>query len=588
MKKMLVVLLAAALTALAAIPLPAQAKPLQGIDALLAAAAEQALKVLPAGPSRTLAVSWFTFEGEKAGVSDLLINGLSTAIANRAKGRVAVVSRQVLDRILEEAAFQMSDLVDPKSQVRIGRQLGADVILTGSLTPLADYYKLTSQLVEVESGVVLGGFSLDFRLEKELAKKLVSQDSTVIRMEKKPLSAGGVATTTTIVEDFGGGRTEAQLKHAESFDGPAILSAEGKVDVDEKGGPDGSPCAKFSFTGRLSSDELAGKLEGSWLAFTASIRPNSPPRDAAGLSLSIRPAGFSRAQLTLVQTRPGGEQYFSLPLSLNEGEWQDLKLPFPLFAPGEKGFRLDPAQPVRIALDIPFIENWQDMHFHGGRTATPSVLVDNVGFYKPKSEDPAPLLESFDDEIARVAVERSLYNVRAYRDYSSDPDNGVERKTPGIRAARTRLVRSAGGPAGSFASVTAHLEPEGAFAALGDKAPTITLIVTVRTAKSWKGYSALAFFARSNLLTQGSLEYGDRENELSFSAGDLGLSGVWSRVRIPFDEFSSEETTLAGAGRWTASPVLTFYFDVPSEALRQAARKGQLDFSVDLDNFMLE
>jgi hypothetical protein len=294
-------------------------------------------------------------------------------------------------------------------------------------------------------------------------------------------------------------------------------------------------------------------------------------------------------QLTLVQARSGVEQYFSLPLSLNEGEWQDLKLPFALFAPGEKGFRLDPAQPLRIALDIPFVENWQDMHFHAGRTASPLVLVDNVGFYRPKSEDPAPLLESFDDEIARVAVERSLYNVSAYRDYSSDPDNGVERKTPGIRAARTRLSRSAGGPAGSYASVTAHLEPESAFAALGDRAPTITLIVTVRTAKSWKGFSALSFFARSNLLALGTLEYGDSENGISFSAGELGLSSVWSRVRIPFDGFSSEETTLAGAGRWTASPVLTFYFDVPAEALRRAARAGrQMDFGVDLDNFVLE
>jgi hypothetical protein len=294
-------------------------------------------------------------------------------------------------------------------------------------------------------------------------------------------------------------------------------------------------------------------------------------------------------QLTLVQARSGGEQYFSLPLSLNEGEWQELKIPFALFAPGEKGFRLDPAQPLRIALDIPFVENWQDMHFHGSRTASPAVLVDDVGYYRPKSEDPAQVLETFDDEITRIAVERSLYNVSAYRDYSVDPDNGVERKTPGMRAARTRLARSPGGPAGSYASVTAHLEPEGAFAALGDGAPAITLIVTVRTAKSWKGYSALAFFARSNLLAQGSLEYGDGENELAFSAGELGLSGVWSRVRIPFDEFSSGETTLAGAGRWTASPVLTFYFDVPAEALRQAARAGrQMDFGVDLDNFVLE
>jgi hypothetical protein len=64
-----------ALLAGAAIVAAAQVRPLQGIDALISAAADATVKILPAG-KRVLAVSWFTFEGSPAGISDTLTAGL--------------------------------------------------------------------------------------------------------------------------------------------------------------------------------------------------------------------------------------------------------------------------------------------------------------------------------------------------------------------------------------------------------------------------------------------------------------------------------------------------------------------------------
>ncbi len=65
---------------------------------------------LPQEQARTLAVYYFTVGREVSGIRDYLINGLTTSLATQGKGRVQVVSRQVLDRILSEASFQMSDL----------------------------------------------------------------------------------------------------------------------------------------------------------------------------------------------------------------------------------------------------------------------------------------------------------------------------------------------------------------------------------------------------------------------------------------------------------------------------------------------
>ena len=79
-----------------------------------------------------------------------------------------VVSRQTLDRIIEEVSFQMSDIADEESQVSLGKQLGADIILTGTITPIEGEYQLNAQLIEVETGVVLGGFIYDFWVESDL------------------------------------------------------------------------------------------------------------------------------------------------------------------------------------------------------------------------------------------------------------------------------------------------------------------------------------------------------------------------------------------------------------------------------------
>ncbi|MBA7481613.1 hypothetical protein ES707_17087 [subsurface metagenome] len=139
---------------------------------------------LPQEQARILAVYYFTVGGEVSGIRDYLINGLTTSLATQGKGRVQVVSRQVLDRILSEASFQMSDLADKETQIQIGQQLGADLILTGFIDPVADYYKLNTQVVEVTTGVVVTGLIFDFQLEEDFAQK-VGYGSEVIAVERE-------------------------------------------------------------------------------------------------------------------------------------------------------------------------------------------------------------------------------------------------------------------------------------------------------------------------------------------------------------------------------------------------------------------
>ncbi len=136
------------------------------IDDLITAAAWEVVDILAEHEGRTLVVSYFTEEGEESYYSDFLVSGLTAEIANAANEEeieLTVVSRESLDGILDELSFQMSDLAAKDSQLTIGQQIGADVILTGTITEFEDAYKVHGQLVEVESGTVLCGFA--FSLE---------------------------------------------------------------------------------------------------------------------------------------------------------------------------------------------------------------------------------------------------------------------------------------------------------------------------------------------------------------------------------------------------------------------------------------
>jgi hypothetical protein len=116
---------------------------------------------LDTAPMRTMVVYYFLEEGKVSPLSDTLIEGLNTQTANAVayEGvQVRVVSRTVLDQILEELAFQSSDLVEPETQRSVGKQLGADIVVTGTIGPSEQGKKFNIQLIEVETGVVLGGF----------------------------------------------------------------------------------------------------------------------------------------------------------------------------------------------------------------------------------------------------------------------------------------------------------------------------------------------------------------------------------------------------------------------------------------------
>jgi TolB-like protein len=127
---------------------------------------------IPRDGEHTVAVYYFTERGKESPISEYVINRMTTEIANavREEGMsVKIVSRNTLDRLMQEQSFQVTELADPASQIAIGRQLGADLIVTGTITRLSGEYEVNAQLIDIKTSTVLGGTARSFRADPEKA-----------------------------------------------------------------------------------------------------------------------------------------------------------------------------------------------------------------------------------------------------------------------------------------------------------------------------------------------------------------------------------------------------------------------------------
>jgi len=88
-------------------------------------------------------------------------------------GQVRFSAAEVRDEVLRELEYQRgSGYVNPESRKQVGKQVGADYLLTGEITSIAKqrgkvrdvYYKITLNLVNLETGLI------DWADEKEIRK----------------------------------------------------------------------------------------------------------------------------------------------------------------------------------------------------------------------------------------------------------------------------------------------------------------------------------------------------------------------------------------------------------------------------------
>jgi tetratricopeptide (TPR) repeat protein len=139
--------------------------------------------------SRPMVLTFVDFE-EKGGLSER--EGFSTIITSElttdlnASGRVKVVERLLMERLLEELNLGSSELADPETALKLGKVLAAKLIGTGSLYRLPQETVFTFRMIDTESSEIpllttkqlTGNSSLDkelFSLNREILKTVIAK-----------------------------------------------------------------------------------------------------------------------------------------------------------------------------------------------------------------------------------------------------------------------------------------------------------------------------------------------------------------------------------------------------------------------------
>jgi len=124
---------------------------------------------------------------ERDGLSSVLSAGLTDKL--NASGRIRVVERVLIERLLEELNLGSSDLADPETALKLGKVLAVKLIGTGSLFFLPDKTLLSLRLIDTETSaipkVINRQFGSKVPLEKDLNQLGREILKTIIR--KYPL-----------------------------------------------------------------------------------------------------------------------------------------------------------------------------------------------------------------------------------------------------------------------------------------------------------------------------------------------------------------------------------------------------------------
>ena len=152
----------------------------------------------------TIAVLDFESVGSEEHLGKAVSEIMRTELIGTRKFRV--VERSQINKALSEQQMQKSGIVDEKSAVQLGKLLGADSIIIGSVVKIGTAYTINSRMIDVKTG------------EATLGKNVTGNDLNLLTNLSRSL----------IDNLFGTGKKEAEKKPIEVR--PAIGEMEYNVD----------------------------------------------------------------------------------------------------------------------------------------------------------------------------------------------------------------------------------------------------------------------------------------------------------------------------------------------------------------------
>jgi TolB-like protein len=133
--------------------------------------------------------------------------------------RYRVVERAQINKAISEQKLQKSGLIDDKSAVELGKILGADLIVIGSVVKIGTSYTINSRMIDTKTGEAKLGKNVtgnDLNLLTALSRNLLDNLFGSIRKDRKPeideSMKGGAKTDLRILKAlYGSGKVQMDV-----------------------------------------------------------------------------------------------------------------------------------------------------------------------------------------------------------------------------------------------------------------------------------------------------------------------------------------------------------------------------------------
>ncbi len=167
----------------------------QGLDEI----AQKITKSIPEGSRKGVAVMDFnTLDGSVTVLGRFIGEELITRLFETE--RLKVIERSLLEKAIEELKFNTSDLVDPTIAKQVGKVVGADAIVTGTLSDLGDSVKINARVIMVESGEVIGAAGAQIMKDTAIRDMLSKSLNSSFRSGQKMREEIESETSSKVIE----------------------------------------------------------------------------------------------------------------------------------------------------------------------------------------------------------------------------------------------------------------------------------------------------------------------------------------------------------------------------------------------------
>src|ERR1035441_6732948 len=127
---------------------------------------------IAASGKRSIAVVDFTdLQGNPTELGRYVAEELSVAMARSNKG-FEVIDRAHLKTILNEHKLTASGLIDPATAKKLGQIVGADALLTGSITPFSESVHVTIKVIVTDTARIIAAETIDLPKTPTIAELL--------------------------------------------------------------------------------------------------------------------------------------------------------------------------------------------------------------------------------------------------------------------------------------------------------------------------------------------------------------------------------------------------------------------------------